>query len=231
MIATIVVVAVLLASGWLRDRFLAPATVTVFAGLLVLWSAPRIGPIAWSLLNERPAPVQSPTLVTVDAVLSFAIAAAMLVPSVRRRSWVSIDTVWLALVVSTLVAHPGILIPSEWRSGTLFFLALIYAPAYRFLFDATSLNERREDHAARVVRAAGVSALLLTVTMFGVAEDQVGPGLASPLDLFLKDAGRLFLAVPVAVVLVLASRGSDTTDRPPPARAVDVAPTDARLEP
>ncbi len=194
-------------AGGLLLRLRARGGAAVFLLVLAAWGLPRAITTAWRLVAgiESEPPFHSVSLVTLDAVVTAALAVLALLWRAGRQRTVGPGALVVALAISTLVAHPGVFLPSGWKTGMLFYLALVYPPVWQFAFDAASLNERTADRPARVLRAAGMSALLLVIAAVNVAVEISAPGKTTILADFLGQVGRYFLVVPMAALLVLES--------------------------
>lgn len=101
----------------------------------------------------------------------------------------------VALVVFTLVGHPSVLLPANWRGGSLVYLALIYPVVWHFLLRARALNGHAPDRPDRVLGAIGLSSLLLAIAAISVAIGFTAPGRSSELTQYLDLVGRVFLVV------------------------------------
>ncbi len=203
-VGTVVGAAVL---GFLLLRLRVHTSAAIFLALVAAWGLPRAITTAWRIVVgvESEPPFRSVALVTLDAAFTAALAVLALLWWAGRQRAVGPGALLVALAVSTLVAHPGVFLPSGWKTGMLFYLALVYPPLWQFVLDAASLNERTADRPARVLRAAGLSALLLVVAAVNVAVEIAAPGKTTVLADFLGQVGRYFLIVPLAALLVLAA--------------------------
>ncbi len=177
--------------GLARRRTAAGAFLVVFA----LWSLPRAVTTAYALIENENAPFHAPSLVTLDTVVTLALVVLYALRAVRPQALL------VALVVFTLIGHPGVLLPAGWRTGTLFYLALVYPVAWQFLVRARELNGHAPVRPARVLGAIALAALLLVIAAVDVGAGVAGPGV-SVLSEFLDDVGRTFLMVPFAALLV-----------------------------
>lgn len=207
------------AGNWLADRIVltqvitvavaAPAaavlvarartTVSVFLALFAVWAIPRTICVAWEELADRPVSWGRVDLITFDVGLTV-LAAVLLV--LARSGRVTIDRALLALMllVSTALAH------APWLLGAIsetaaFYVGLLFAPLYLFVFGAAKLNEPGEDRAARVLRATGLAAGVLTLVTVQVAAETLAPGKSS-----VGEFARLLIAVPMAAVLIASER-------------------------
>ena len=106
----------------------------------------------------------------------------------------------VALVVFTLIGHPGVLLPGDWRNRSFFYLALVYPVAWTFLFRARELNGHAAERPARVLGAIAWSSLLLVITVVLVGTG-FKPGASVEAE-FLDLIGRSVLMVPLAAFLV-----------------------------
>jgi hypothetical protein len=174
----------------------------IFLLVYAAWNLARAFAFAWTIVTEEQAPFEPPTPTTLDACVTVGVALLGLLWLAGRQRTVGPGSLTLVLAVSTVVAHPGFLLPTGWRTGILFFLALVYAPAWAFLFDAEGLNRRTADRAERVLRAVGIAAILLVLASFQVGGGLVGPDQTNPLQALFGSVGRAMLTVPVAAVLV-----------------------------
>jgi len=147
------------------------------------------------VITDRPAWFEPPSLTTMDTPITALVA-------LRQRT-VAPWALSLVLVASTLVAHPGSLLPSAWKTGFLFHLLLVYAPAYRFLFDAESINTS-SDRAGKVVRSTLLAATLLAVNAMLVLLGTVAPSAGNPEQAVIRAVGGTHLLLPVAALAVAA---------------------------
>ncbi|MCL4290999.1 MAG: hypothetical protein KJ051_12095 [Thermoleophilia bacterium] len=203
-VGTVVGAAVL---GFLLRRLRVHGSTALFLAVVAVWGLPRATTTAWRVVAgiDSEPPFRSVALVTLDAAVTVALAVLALLWWAGRQRAVGPGALLVALVVSTLVAHPGVFLPSGWKTGMLFYLALVYPPLWQFVLDAASLNEPTADRPARVLRAAGLAALLLVVAAVNVAVEIAAPGKTTVLADFLGQVGRYFLIVPLAALLVLAA--------------------------
>jgi hypothetical protein len=195
-VTTAVVVAVAIARrrrpGW-----------PVVAAALAVWMAPRAIHLGYQIVTERPAWFEPPSLTTMDTLVTALMALLALGWWSGRQRRVEPWALLLVLVASTLVAHPGSLLPSDWKAGFLFHLLLVYAPAYRFLFDAETINTS-DDRAGKVVRTTLLAATLLAVTAMLVLLGTVVPGAGNPEQAVIRAIGETYLVLPVAALAVAA---------------------------
>jgi hypothetical protein len=186
------------------------------AALLLLvfaaWALPRAINLAWRLQNDGSAPFRTIDLVTLDAVVSLAVAVLAVLWWLRLQRVVDPAVLLLVLVVSTLLAHPSVILPPGWKRGVLFYLALVFPVAYQFLADAESLNVPKEGREARVLSVVGLATVPLTITVLLVALGFARPGASGPLQSFVGDVGSLYLAVPFAAMLVAARLSEDQSN-------------------
>jgi hypothetical protein len=180
--------------------------------VFAVWAVPRAINLTWRLQHDGKAPFRSIDLVTLDALVSLAVAVLAVLWWLRVQRVVDPATLLLVLVVSTLLAHPSVVLPPGWKRGVLFYLALVFPVAYQFLADAESLNVMNEGREARVLSVVGLASVPLTITVLLVALGFARPGASGPLQSFVGDVGSLYLAVPFAAMLV-AARLADP-DRP-----------------
>jgi len=163
---------------------------------------PRAFTTIWRLERSDNLPFHSSALLTLDTAVTAAVAVLVVLYWVGRQRRIDPGGPLVALVVFTLIAHPGTLLPSGWKSGMLFYLALIYPAAWHFLFNAASLNTHVAERPARVLGAIGLAALLLVVAAMNIGVKSTGPGIEGALSVFLADVGWYFLMIPLGVLLV-----------------------------
>lgn len=176
------------------------------------WTLPRAINLTWRLLNDGKAPFRSIDPTTFDTAVSVALAALAVLWWLGVQRVIEPGTLLFVLAVSTLLAHPGVILPPGWKRGVLFYLALVFPVAYQFLADAESLNAPGEGREARVLSVVGLASVPLIVTVLFVALGFAHPGATGPLQSFVGSVGSLYLAVPFAAMLV-AARLTDP-DRP-----------------
>ncbi|MGH3430469.1 MAG: hypothetical protein ACRDQZ_23355, partial [Mycobacteriales bacterium] len=181
-----------------RRRF---GTAAVFLLAFAVWCLPRAFTTVWRLERSDSLPFHSTALLTLDTAVTAAVAVLVVLYWTGRRQ-IGLVAPLVALVLFTLIAHPGTLLPAGWKSGILFYLALIYPVSRHFLFGASTLNTHLTERPARVLGAIGLSALLLVVAAMNIGVKSTGPGIEGELSVFLADVGRYFLMVPLGALLV-----------------------------
>lgn len=178
-----------------------------FLVLFFVWSLPRAIDITIHGENPPPHAVGRAELASLDTAITVALLIAALTWWGRRRE--SSDPAALALILgaSTALVYTGQLLGSVWASGA-FYVGLIFPAAYRFLFEAGSLNQDAPDREGRILAIAGTTAGLLVLATVQLDSGFTGPDATSTGQL-----GRLLLAPPFAAVLmaisVLARRPAD----------------------
>lgn len=165
--------------------------------VFAIWAAPRALDVLFDRVGVGTVvPNLGMELATFDAALTIAIAILALASLKSRGRSADPAALSLALVVSTLIAHGGTLVPGDWQRP-LFFLLLAAPLIYTFVFDARGLNVAGPDRPTRVLAGLVGAAALLTLATAGVVL-----GTRSPTDyLYERYAGLLFL-VPFAVIVV-----------------------------
>lgn len=147
---------------------------------------------------------------TLDVVVTAIVIALAIAWRLGRQSAAGPNVLLFVLVLSTMVAHAGALIPVNWRTGHWYYLALVFPVAYGFLLDARPLNEQARRREAKVLGALALTTVVLAMTTLKMFNGEVTPG-----GLADADAGRAFLQVPLAFLLgvagVLALRGRATS--------------------
>ncbi len=198
----VVTVAVTPVLGALLLRRRRSRSAAVFLLVFALWGVPAAAWTTWALVEHSQPPFNNTSLATLDTAVTAAIAVLALLWWAGRQRLVSPRPLIVALVVFTLVGHPGVLLPANWRNGTLIYLALIYPVAWQFLVRAKPLNEHAPERPARVLGAIGLSSLLLVVAAMSAAVGLTAPGVSNGLNSYLDLVGRVFLMVPYAALLV-----------------------------
>jgi hypothetical protein len=206
-----VAVAPLLGGLLIRWRRWRPGA--IFLLVFALWGVPAAAWTTWALVEQTQPPFNNTSLATIDTAVTAAIVVLAFLWWRGRQRLVSPRALMVALVVFTLVGHPGVLLPANWRNGTLIYLALIYPVALQFLGRARSLNDHASDRPARVLGAIGLSALLLVVAATSSAVGLTAPGVTNGLNGYLDLVGRVFLMVPYAALLVAEIAGQNVLPR------------------
>jgi len=170
--------------------------------LLAVWGLPAAAWTAWVLVENEAPPFNNTSLATIDTVVTGALIVLAVGWWTGRQRAVSPSTLVVALVMFTLIGHPGFLLPASWGSGNLFYLSLVYPVAWLLVFRAGTLNDHAPNRPARVLGALGLSGLLLVLAAVDVAVGVDRPGVANGLDSYLHLVGRTFLMVPLAALLV-----------------------------
>lgn len=171
----------------------------VFLLLFFVWSLPRA--IDITIHGEAPSPhaLGRAELASLDTAISVALLIAAL--TWLRRPPARSDAAALAVILgaSTALVYTGQLLGSIWASGA-FYVGLIFPAAYRFLFEAASLNRDGPGRESRILALTGATAGLLVLVTVQLDSGFTGPGATSTGQL-----GRLLLAPPFAAVLVAIS--------------------------
>ena len=206
----------------IRRRRWRPAA--IFLLVFAAWGVPAAAWTTWALVEHTQPPFNNTSLATIDTAVTAAIVFLAVLWWTGRQRLVSPRALMVALVVFTLVGHPGVLLPANWRNGTLIYLALIYPVAWQFLVRARPLNHHAPDRPARVLGAIGLSSLLLVVAAMSAAVGLTAPGVTNGLNNYLDLVGRVFLMVPYAALLVaeiatqnLPTRSKEAAALPEPA--------------
>ncbi|HVA87367.1 MAG TPA: hypothetical protein VNF73_13765, partial [Candidatus Saccharimonadales bacterium] len=131
-----------------------------------------------------------------------------------RRTALGPRAIFLILVVSTLLADGGALVPPVW-SRALFYLALVFPLTYELAFDASALNRPGADRAGRLIEGLGARAGAITVVAIGVALGTVTPDSQGT-----GTVGRVLFAVPFTALLLAATmaRAAFREEAPPSQR-------------
>ncbi len=191
----------------------------IFLLAFAAWAVPAAAYTTWGLVTNRLPPFNNTSLATIDTAVTVAVAVCALLWWTGHQRRVAPRAMLVALVVFTLVGHPGVLLPANWRGGSLVYLALIYPVVWQFLFRARTLNGHAPERPARVLGAIGLSSLLLVIAAISVAIGLTAPGRSSELTQYLDLVGRVFLMVPIAALLVAeVAVGDDARRKPSPVR-------------
>jgi hypothetical protein len=190
--AVTVVLAGVVAVGLLWYR--GPSSPALFLLVFAAWALPRAVGVA--LAPDSPSSPAAVEVATLDAVLTAMIALVTVLWYSRRQRRVEPLALGLILVVSTLLAHGGTLIPAD-LDPAVSVIALLFPVGYVLLFNAGSLGAGGDPGDGQVVRRLAVVAIGLLVVATGLAAGGT-PHLASPL-------GTLLFAVPFTWMLVGAS--------------------------
>jgi hypothetical protein len=183
-------------------------TAGVFLALFFIWSLPRTIDITINGENGPPNALGRIELATLDTAITVALLVVAVVWIVRPRNHERAARLAVILGASTVLVYAGQLLDGVWAAGA-FYVALIFPAAYRFAFDAQSLNRHAPDREARILVAIGLAAAFLVI-----ATVQIDSGFLSPASLGTGALGRLLLAAPFAAVLVAISLRSVPLDRP-----------------
>jgi hypothetical protein len=153
-------------------------------------------------------------VVTLDAVVTVILIGLAVAGRLGRQRAAGPNVLLFVLVLSTMVAHAGALIPGNWRTGQWFYLALVFPVAYGFLLGARPLNEQASRRELKVLGALALTTVVLAMTTIKVFNGDVRPGALSD-----ADAGKAFLQVPLVFLLgvmgVLALRRSAASQETP----------------
>ena len=196
----------------LRRRRLAAA----FLVLFFVWSLARAIDITRHGENLPEHALGRVELASLDTALTVAVAIVALTWLRRRPAAADRAAVTLVLVASTVLVYTGGFLGSIWESGA-FYVGLIFPAAYRFLFEAESLNRDGPEREERVLFAVALASALLVI-----ATVQIESGFLSVASIGTGALGRALLAAPFAAVIVaialsvLASPA--VAGRSPPAR-------------
>ncbi len=200
---------------------------SVFLLVFAVWGAPSAAYTAWGLVTHNLPPFNNTSLATIDTVVTAAIVVFAILWWTGRQRQVSPHAMLVALTAFTLIGHPGVLLPANWRGGSLVYLALIYPVVWKFLFRARALNGHAPDRPARVLGAIGLSSLLLMIATVSVAIGLTAPGRSSELNHYLDLVGQVFLMVPFAAVLVAEIVAGEKTETHPVAHVLAHEPSSA----
>jgi hypothetical protein len=221
---------------WLAARLLAVQVAAVYAagvaGLLLWWrrgldalsafllifclmALPRAIGItaAWGTPEEGGAGRYE--LATLDTAITL-VVLALLVGPWRRSRLVTEAGLLVVVVCSTTIAYAGTFVSSLWGDGA-FYLALLFPMLYGLTLGARGLNRMDPRRATRVLAFVGAGAGLLAISLV-----QLTMGLAGPGHFSGGEIGRLFIAPPLAAILVAATcsalrkEGATTNAAAPP---------------
>lgn len=176
----------------------------LFLLVAAAWAAPRAVTLTRELIigETVASSVGHVELATLDTAVTLVIAVLAAAWERGRQTAADLQALTLVLVVSTLLAHGGTLVPAGWSAG-LFYLALVFPLAYGLLFDSEALNAPGADRSARgarVLRSLGLQAAVLALVATAVAMGWSAPGSS-----LADEAGKLLFAVPFTVLLVAAA--------------------------
>ena len=193
---------------------------------LAAWALPRALTVAWRLVTHDVL-FANVTPLTMDTAITVGLAVLAALWLAGRQRAAPPGVLLFVLIVSTLVAGPGLLLPVFWDAGFLFYLSLLFPVAYQFLFRARELNEPGPGRQGRVLWEVGMSCALLTIAAFRAAAGLALPGGIDPVTQLLEDAGTLYLMIPFAAILVAAAVTSwpaEAAPEGPPTAAAGTAP-------
>ena len=219
--ALVVIGALVVGVIWLVRRRRTSAA--VFLVVLGAWTLPR----AISVLSVEAPPelaalaalpqLDAPGLQTMDLLLTAAVLLVALGAISGRLPAASPTVLALALVVSTLLAHGGSLLPIG--AGVLLFaVALVFPVAYELTLDSEDLNRTARHRAAGVLRALGLRAAILALVAVAVSIDLTAL-LGSGRDEFAK----LLFALPLSVIIVVVAAQAQAQAGGPADAAADPA--------
>lgn len=207
-VATTLAVAVVALFRWRRGSGLAGVT-AVFA----LWMVPRAVQTALLVLREESI-IDAPSVSTMDTVVTAGLVLLWFGWRGGRQRRLPPSTLMLLLIGSTLLAHPFRLLPSDWRSGSLFYFLLVYPLLWRWLFDSASLNEQTAGRTGRVMQSVSLTALLMAANSMLVVLGIVTPESTSMEKVLLGSLAATYLLAPVAALVFAgeARRREGSTD-------------------
>jgi hypothetical protein len=171
-----------------------------FLAVAGAWMAPRALFVGAVMVGIVPSDAVNPLavdLVTIDALITIAVAILALVLVAGRRTGADAGSLALVLVVSTLMAHGGTLVPAAFASVLV--LTAVLFPAFRELvFGSRELNEPTPVRPARVLGSLGrlSAALLLVAGTRTIVAGGSDPG--------IERLGQLLFGPPYAALLVAA---------------------------
>jgi len=174
-------------------------TTAVFLMLFFIWSLPRAIDITVNGENAPPNALGRTELATLDTAITVALLVVTLAWVLRPQEREQAAAIAVILVASTLLVYAGQLLGGVWAAGA-FFVGLIFPAAYRFAFDAKSLNRHRPDREARILATTGLTAAFLVIATIQIDSRFLGPDSVGTGAL-----GRLLVAAPFAAVLVAIS--------------------------
>jgi hypothetical protein len=195
-LGTLVAAVVIAAWLWSRPRW---RSTVLFLLTVVAWVAPRVPDALGALLGWPPRPSVAPELATVDTALTLVVAVLALGWYTGRQRSAEPPALILVLVVGTLLAHAGTVVPPG-AATMLFFLALLFPIAYELLFDSEGVNRRQPDRPATVIESLAIRVGALSLVALGIAF-----GTLEPSNSGADQLGRVLFAAPFSALLVAAT--------------------------
>jgi hypothetical protein len=169
-----------------------------FLAIFGLWNLP----VAWSLARGGTPPGSLPgSLLVLDAAIVTLVAVLGLIRLVQGRPQDRGQMMLLVVFAGLGAAAPASSIAQSVSGHGVFYLGLIAAPLWTFLFDAEDLNLANGGSSRRVYALVGVSAVTLALSLFDVSLGILTPSAGSLVDSNL----RLVLVAPCAAVIALAA--------------------------
>jgi hypothetical protein len=176
--------------------------------LFFIWSLPRAIDITINGANGPPNTLGRAELATLDTAITVALLIVAGAWALRPQEGARAAAIAVVLAASTALVYAGQLLGGVWAAGA-FYIGLVFPAAYRFAFDAKSLNRRRPDRDARILAVTGLTAAFLVIAVV-----QTSSGFLGPDSVGTGALGRLLLAPPFAAVLVAISLRGASAQRP-----------------
>jgi hypothetical protein len=200
--------------------------IALFLSIFAIWAGVRGLPLIPQLLDPGAPAGPNPTsieLVTLDAAMTVVIAVLFVLWLARRQRASPPGDLLVVLVASTFVAYAGAVAGDTVGvalGGVSVYLAALFPFAFRYLWNAGSLNAPSPDRAARLLIVIGLGALTLVVAASHLLADVAasGPG--------VDELAQAVLLVPAVATLIVATLGSSHRAAEP-----SLATTSATAEP
>ncbi len=165
---------------------------------IVVWATPSAVFVLQGVLGTAPEIVAGrPELITVDTLLTVAVAVLAILWWTGRQRTTSPRSLTLILVVSTLLAHAGALVPDAARP-LVFGLLIVLPPLYGLLFESERINGAGEARRELVPRTLGLQLLGLGLLLTAIAFDTLLAGAADLADLLVPPVVAVLVAAEIA---------------------------------
>jgi hypothetical protein len=195
---------------WRRRR--APA-IGLFLAIYVVWAGIRAVPLIPTLLDPAAEPsLANPTsveLISLDAAMTVVIALLFGLWLVGRQRATSPRDLLVVLLASTFMAYAAAVAGDSvgtFLGGAGIYLAALFPFAFRYLWNAGSLNARSSDRPARLLIILGLGAATLIIAATNLLAD------VPPATPGIEEVGGILLLVPALVTLLAATLGSNAPE-------------------
>lgn len=184
----------------LRRRLVSVGVLLLLVGL---WALPRAIAVTQVMLgpaDQVPAP--SPLtieIVTMDTVVTAVVAILAALRALGAKVGASFGDLFIVLVVSTLFAHAGTLVPAG-LALPLAYAALLFPVAYELTFGSAPLN-KGPDRNGRVLAMLGLRVAILSALVVPLAVGE------RPGNDGTEEFVKVVLGVPITVFVVLVTLG------------------------